>query len=340
MKQLRQRIARPAEVALRSGAATRLLGALGGTPAVPDRLVVLTYHRVTDQLDDGRYPGLVSATPETFAEHLRLLAARSTLVSIDDVLAALSGERPLPPRALLLTFDDAVDDFHDHVLPVLRRTGSPAVVFVPTGYVGAPDSWFWWDALHAAVTRTDAPGPLASPVGVLPLRTADDRLAAYRRLRTHCLGLPTDEARELAMSLCDELGVVPPSASVMGWDALREATASGLVRCCAHTRTHPHLDQLSAQDVHDEIVGSLDDLRRELGASLPVFAYPAGRHSPEVVDVTRAAGVDIAFTTERGANVVGRDDPLRFRRFNVGRRYGLGGVFLQTSPLADRLVRR
>jgi peptidoglycan/xylan/chitin deacetylase (PgdA/CDA1 family) len=50
--------------------------------------------------------------------------------------AALVGEGTLPERAALVTFDDGYRSAHDHALPVLRRLGFPAVLFVPTAYVG------------------------------------------------------------------------------------------------------------------------------------------------------------------------------------------------------------
>ena len=67
-----------------------------------------------------------------------------------------------------------------------------------------------------------------------------------------------------------------------------------------------------------EALDSLHDLQREIGQTSPVFAYPSGFHNPEVVSAVRAAGFKLAFTTERGINILGRDDPLQLQRINVG----------------------
>ena len=46
--------------------------------------------------------------------------------------------RPLPRHPVVITFDDAYDDFYGAALPVLREHDFSATLYVPTGYVGAP----------------------------------------------------------------------------------------------------------------------------------------------------------------------------------------------------------
>ena len=49
----------------------------------------------------------------------------------------------MPPRPVVLTFDDGFADFHDRALPLLARYGFTATVFVTTGWIadsGAPDA--------------------------------------------------------------------------------------------------------------------------------------------------------------------------------------------------------
>ena len=51
-------------------------------------------------------------------------------------------ERTGPPeKAVLITFDDGYADLTEHALPVLRRHGFGAVVFVVTGQVGGASAW-------------------------------------------------------------------------------------------------------------------------------------------------------------------------------------------------------
>src|SRR5205085_8042375 len=47
-----------------------------------------------------------------------------------------TGVRPLPPNAVLITFDDGYLDIHANALPVLQRHRAPSVIFVPVAYMG------------------------------------------------------------------------------------------------------------------------------------------------------------------------------------------------------------
>src|SRR5207244_1429016 len=99
--------------------------------ASPRVLRVLTYHRV-DQL-------------QPFACQMEYLAARYHVVSVARVLTAFDGGSPLPPRAVLLSFDDAYRSFAVQAWPILRRHGFSAALFVPTAYPGSDAPRFWWD---------------------------------------------------------------------------------------------------------------------------------------------------------------------------------------------------
>lgn len=58
------------------------------------------------------------------------------VVSLDDVLADYLEHRPLPPRAVLSTFDDGDRDNPENAVPI-RRHGDPAVLFAPVRCLGA-----------------------------------------------------------------------------------------------------------------------------------------------------------------------------------------------------------
>ena len=119
-----------------------------------DRLAVLAYHRVVDHAASG-FVGFVqnaSASPESFAEQMRLVAAKYNPISISDVTDAVDG-RLLPDRALLVTFDDGYRDNYDVALPTLTEYSIPAVVFLATNHIGSDDP-FWWASRRSARRMT------------------------------------------------------------------------------------------------------------------------------------------------------------------------------------------
>ncbi len=88
------------------------------------------YHRIVASAADGGRHG-IWVTRERFAAQLASLQRRGfTTVTFRDVAAHLGGERPLPRRPILLTFDDGSADNHGLALPLLKAHGMTAVVFL------------------------------------------------------------------------------------------------------------------------------------------------------------------------------------------------------------------
>jgi peptidoglycan/xylan/chitin deacetylase (PgdA/CDA1 family) len=111
------------------GETARAVGAVNGDEG--RTLRVLMYHKVNDR------PGNPLSVPvSVFDEQMALLRDLGyTVVDLDAVLDHYALGRPLPPRAVLVTFDDAYQDNLDNALEVLRRHGYPAVLFVPLAYL-------------------------------------------------------------------------------------------------------------------------------------------------------------------------------------------------------------
>lgn len=94
-------------------------------------LRVLMYHKVND-LSGNPVTVPVSLFEEQMAQVRDLGYA---VVGVNDVLDHFSQGTPLPPRAVLITFDDGYRDNLFNAAPILSRYGYPAVVFVPIGYL-------------------------------------------------------------------------------------------------------------------------------------------------------------------------------------------------------------
>jgi peptidoglycan/xylan/chitin deacetylase (PgdA/CDA1 family) len=282
-------------------------------------LRVLTYHRVdTPQARPWLDPVLLSASPEEFEVQMKYISTNYQPISVFDVLEALekNDQMLLPPRAVLVTFDDAYQDFEQHAWPVLKRYQIPVTLFVPTAFPDHPERLFWWDRLFHALHST-LKSEINTPIGNLSIGTDLKRSQANIHLKDYIKTLPNDMAIAFVEALEHQLNVSAQANCVLGWAALRRLANEG-VNLAPHTQTHPILKHIPPSAMQNEALDSLHDLQREIGETMPVFAYPSGFHNAEVVGVMRAAGFKLAFTTERGINILGRDDPLQLRRINVG----------------------
>lgn len=288
-------------------------------PPQPGSLSVLMYHRIGEVEDRPDLdPALLSATPAEFERQIGYVASTARAISLADLLAAQAAPESLR-GAILVTFDDAYLDFAEQAWPILQRYSVPVALFVATAYPGDPTRAFWWDRLHHAVQTSKRLSVRALDGRALSLAGTKERQVATTVLGAQLAEIAHDRALELLAELVAELGGARPGPAVLGWDRLRRLAAEG-VTLGPHSQTHPLLHRIPVEAARAELVGSLEDLERELGARSSAFAYPAGGHTEPVVNAAREAGISVAFTTRRGRNRLAKADWLRLRRINVGRR--------------------
>ncbi|MEZ4663925.1 MAG: polysaccharide deacetylase family protein [Caldilineaceae bacterium] len=178
-----------------------------------NQLRIFTYHRLGESA--------------VFAAQMRYLAAHYHAVSMYELAQVRSGGHTLPPRSVMVTFDDAYEDFAEVAWPIMQRYGVPATVFVATGFPDQPARVFWWDRLEAATMQTERRDELSTPLGDLPLAVPTQRLSAYKKLRDYIKTLPHEVAMAYVNQFCDELGNPPVINDVLGWDALRQLAKEG-----------------------------------------------------------------------------------------------------------------
>ncbi len=108
---------------------------------------------------------------------------------------------------------------------------------------------------------------------------------------------------------------------IMTWDQAREMESGG-VQIGSHTVTHCDLSVASTTVVRNELEESRDDLRRELGKSDLLLAYPFGEYNSQVRELAEASGYRAACTVKEGfvTPTVGRFD---LPRVHVDGRYGI-----------------
>ena len=304
------------------------------------RGVVLRYHALTDGAEQVLYAAPDICLPvDVFRLQMAFAARAYSVVSLDELVAALERGHKLPPRALAITFDDGYADNHRLALPVLRALGLPATVYVATGGISnaAP---FWVAAVRALALR--APGPVLEVPGQEPVAVGgpSEREPAARALTRALVPLRAAERAEVLAATAAAAGVDLHAAlagSMLTWDQIRELHAAGWT-IGAHTVTHSNVALAPVDEAERDILGSRDALAAAIGAPVHHFCYPntGGRHryfSPEIADLLRRHGFRSATTSRPGAL---RPDADRFQLPRLGISPRLGPV----SALAAALERQ
>jgi len=251
-------------------------------------VAVLCYHGIGTSDDSTRFSDL-HVTKTTFEGHCRLIADACDPISLAEFREVRQSGGALPPRSVIVTFDDGYRGVLDDALPILERYGIPAAVFVSAEPV-LTGQHFWFDALcrregEAAVAKARA--------------------------------LPYQEWRALVDS-------IETTAIETEWHRpftraeLARLAGSPLIEIGAHTMTHPTLALAPIEDQQREIAGCRTALERLLEKPVTAFAYPYGNpfsdYTAETVSVVRQDRFDLAFTTG-GSFATLECDPLQIPRF-------------------------
>src|SRR5438045_1750254 len=97
--------------------------------------IIYCYHRLVDKV---RYPG-TEITPAVFEAQMKELKDRGiTVISLQDLLAWKRGEKNIPPRCAVITFDDGWKSQYEVAWPILKKLGYTFTMFIYTeGVAGA-----------------------------------------------------------------------------------------------------------------------------------------------------------------------------------------------------------
>lgn len=284
------------------------------------RIIALCYHSVVETVREHfTYRNAVGK--DEFEEQLILLNRLFRPVSCAEVIAAVYGAAPLPPKAVLVTFDDGFRNNCAHAAPLLKRHGVPAVFHLTTGYIGK-DALLWTQEIVEIVLnwrRATIPMPGGLGDASVP-QAGSPRLGVAEKIRKLLKTMPNEEKdryMDLLRGYETSRGcqVDPYLYRFMDWDEARALQRDGF-EIGAHTVSHPILTRLGPQTLKDELEESKAKVETELGAKCEVLAYPNGMkedYSPEVAAAARKAGYRLAF------NLAGKINPPQPDPFEISR---------------------
>src|SRR5256886_9473229 len=124
-----------------AGALSPAAGAAAAPPVAPSpkitkpvvdqtaQTIIFCYHRLVDKI---RYPG-TEITPAALEAQMKELKDRGiTVISMQDLLAWKRGEKNIPPRCAVITFDDGYKSQYEVAWPVMKKYGYPFTMFIYT----------------------------------------------------------------------------------------------------------------------------------------------------------------------------------------------------------------
>lgn len=235
------------------------------TPAASSQFVSVAFHDIVDDPRELSDDAITTDRLIAFFEWLR--GNGWTAISLDDVARAARGGPPLPPRAVLITFDDGYRSLYTRVFPLLLAYRMPVVAALVGSWVDAP--------MDAQVQYDDKTVPRSKFISWA-------------------------EAREMQASGLVEFGahsydlhrgvVANPQGNTMP-AAVTRAYVPG--RGYEDAAAHAQRIAADAQRVRTL-------LQRELGRAPRAWIWPYGRYAEAALDAVRTTGFEFALTLDAG----------------------------------------
>lgn len=286
-------------------------------------LTVVMYHYVRD-LARTRYRGIKGLHVDAFEGQLDYLTRHYNIVALGDVVTAIRGGRPLPPRACLLTFDDGFVDHFAVVFPRLVARGITAS-FYPPAVAVEHDRVLDTHKIHFILATAPDPACVVRTIlgmvgewrGVPGVPSPDALYAQYAQAsrfdgpevtfikRVLQRGLPDTARSAIVQALFEEYVAVDEATFArelyMDLAQLRALVAAGM-DVGGHGAEHLWLDSLDREAQALEMARTVEFLRRvyERPARDWALCYPFGAYNAMTLDLAARAGCALAFTTKVG----------------------------------------
>ena len=285
-----------------------------------EELLILCYHGISIDDEHEWAPGLFM-TANMFETRLQQLRRGGySVLPLGDAVGRLRAGT-LPPRSVVITFDDGNYDFYRCAWPLLKAYEQPATVYLTTYYCEHDLPVFplvlsyvlWKGRGQRVELATGAGRPVPVDTG-----SVDGRARAETMILDHAQqeAMSAREKDELAGRLADALGVdyerirARRLLHIMNPGEVRELAAEGVD---FQLHTHRHRSPLDESRYRAELSSNRERIETSTGTVANHFCYPSGTRRPQFEQWLADEGVVSATTCEPG--IASRaNHPLRLPR--------------------------
>jgi len=311
-------------------------------------LKVLMFHGVTRESPaHAVYPGTRTCVirERDFESCIQWCVRTHKIITLRDLPIYLDGESNDP--AVLITFDDGLASVINLAVPVLKKYGITAVLFVTTGWIDAQTvppivrlESDLWNAPPKILTVRTGGHEFTAPIGTrsaIPAALADLWAFCFDR-RVAPMSLPINSVR------FDNRGWEPAQIDQeqhpwfpARWDQLAVAARAGVLEIGAHGVTHTPWSWLSAEERQREIGETRERLQHLTEGGVAACAYPHGMYD-EASRAEVRKHYAWAFTTQ--GRPVGQDPVDQLPRFHVPSERPVMMDLVVRWPLMGRVLRK
>ena len=277
-------------------------------------LTVSNYHYIRENFD-AEYPSIFGITPSDFRKQLLLLKQYGKFVSATELLENTEAILSAADNFILITFDDGLKEQASYALPVLDELGIPAVFFANS--INCQEKKVTTvHKIHLLRSMLAPEVILENLSGIETTLSDNERKAAisayrYDDVQSACLkymlnfkisfNLQESAIKKIFDNHFDEQEVF--EKLYMDEETIRSLAKKNYLG--SHTHHHYPIGLLNPQAIRFELEHSKQYFENLTGSAIEMLSYPYGTPeacTPEVVQIAKASGYKIGFTTQRGDN--------------------------------------
>ena len=279
-------------------------------------LVILTFHRVSDDIDQMWPPMPI----QSFRSLMEKLAKTFRIIDINDI-------KKLPDRSgppfMAVTFDDGYSDFIENAAPILLNLGIPACLNIcPLLVDKQTPPWTQVLSLYLNSIETDsvvAPSQqnnyLKLPDGSNFVISKPVHQKVFMELCKSIYLMDDEKRRAWLDNLTENLNLNFDLYSMMTWNDVRSCIQNGF-SIGSHSYSHRILSQVKEPELLEtEISFSRQRILEETGIAPSVFTFPNGQYNDSLLKIVEDSGYSIALL--HGINLVDLIDNEKPANLNI-----------------------
>lgn len=286
-----------------------------------DRLLILCYHGISMEDEHAWRPDTYLSSDQFESRLLMLKNGGYNVLPLDEAVHKLYA-KTLPPKSIVITFDDGLVNFKTHAVPLLLKYHFPATLYLTTYYTFKPlpvfpllVSYLLWKAKDAKVSANLTFG-LSTPPEVSSVTGRDrarDQIIAYAQKA----GLNANQKDDFAKALARFLRVSYEDIAqkrmfhLLTPDEVRDISRQGFD---IQLHTHRHRTPMDGQLFKKEVVDNREKIAELLGQDMKHFCYPSGVYRMHYLPILEDLGV-VSATTCDHAIAAASANPLLLPRF-------------------------
>ncbi len=273
-------------------------------------------------------------SPKELDDALALLTKYYDFISMDEAVEMISGDKPVKPYCMVITFDDGYRNNLIQALPILRKYNVPSTIYVCSGMTERREA-YWIDRLDFALqslNMKEVEVKVGHVVRTLDLSCRTSFTHSYKQLRLAIKSGFTDDTIMLI-----ELDKAASQLERMSGQAIQDiieddpwcdlitkadlAALSDDVNIGSHTVNHIRVAYVDSDVLQKELDESKTYIEKHTRKKCEHFCYPNGdyfngretsfgfrdRHEPRILEQLKHSGYKSAVTVKPGVNRVGEN---------------------------------